>query len=65
MKNKVKYLTAAALVLIAAGLLFFLTPIAGFTQVRDGTPPGTDQQAARSPVDLSEQGAAGLGSLQA
>jgi Do/DeqQ family serine protease len=63
MKNKVKYLTAAAVVLIAAGILFFLTPIAGFTQVRTATTlTGAQDVAMNTAVAPVETGS--LGSLQ-
>ncbi len=62
MKSKIKYLTVAAAIVIAAGVLFFFTPIHGFTQVRDNT--ATLAQLPGSTTAVPVQVSAGLDSLQ-
>lgn len=62
MKNKIRYLTAVAAIVIAAGAFFLFAPISGFPQVRGGTSVTTGAQATNDPAPM--QAPAGLDSLQ-
>ncbi|MGA2765985.1 MAG: Do family serine endopeptidase [Spirochaetia bacterium] len=62
MKNKIRYLTAVAAIVIAAGAFFLFAPISGFPQVRGGTSVTTGAQATNDAAPM--QAPAGLDSLQ-
>jgi Do/DeqQ family serine protease len=58
MKSKLKYVTAAAAVVIVAGILFLFAPAIGFPQARDAGPTQNGVPVAATPAN------GGLASLQ-